>query len=57
MPRVETRGSENNKESEQNQEVINFLFSRCSVMRYSTTTCKSLDIIPTLHEPDWQIAN
>ena len=37
--------------------MINSLFSHCAVMCYSTTICKLVDIIPALHEPDWQIPN
>ena len=57
MPSVETRGSENENESEQRNRTSNFLFSHCAVMSHSTTICKPVDTIQTLHESDWQIPN
>ena len=60
MPHVETRRSENKKESKQRNETknsLNFSFSLYAAMSYFTTICQLLDMILALHESHWWIPN
>ena len=52
-------GSQNKQKSEQRNRTKKWPIScyHCAVMSYSTSICKLVDVIPALHESDWQIPN